>query len=170
MACFFTDGLVEARLGDGLLGRERVADIARELGAGARADTLLDHIADRADRAPDDMAACIVRARDDARRGESPTRVEELELDGAPEDEERAKGFLAACEMPAPAAETVLKSARARVAEFGAALLRVTLGTEEGRAEVIPYEPGIKLEATPNGHGNGTGESSPMRSITELSA
>jgi hypothetical protein len=167
-ACFFTDGLVEARLGDGLLGRERVADIARELGTGARADALLDRIAQRADRAPDDMAACIVRANDDATRGEAPTRIEELELDGAPEDEERARAFLAACGMPASTAGTVLKSARARVAEFGAALLRVTLATEEGRAEVIPYEPGIKLEA--NGHGNGNGAQSPLRSITELSA
>src|SRR4051794_12478013 len=80
-AFFFTDGLVEARLGEGLLGRGRVEDAARELGPEARADLLLDRIAERADRAPDDMAACIVRACGEAPTSES-TRIEELELDG----------------------------------------------------------------------------------------
>src|SRR5206468_9102300 len=51
-ACFFTDGLVEARLGEGLLGRERVTDIARELGTALDADTLLERISERTDRAP----------------------------------------------------------------------------------------------------------------------
>ena len=78
-ACFFTDGLVEARLGDGLLGRDRLGDIARDLGDDPRADALLASIADRADRATDDMAACIVRACDGAATGDS-ARIEDLEL------------------------------------------------------------------------------------------
>jgi hypothetical protein len=164
MACFFTDGLVEARLGDGLLGRERVGDIARELGEDARADTLLTRIAERADRAHDDMAACIIRACPEAPVAES-LRVEDLELDGAPEDEERAHGFLVACGMPAEAAETILASARATVGEFGAAVLRVRLGTGEGRAEVIPCQP-VRLPAT----GNGSSGPSPLASIPRISA
>src|SRR5439155_3582351 len=43
-ACFFTDGLVEARLGNGLLGRDRLVKIARELGRDGSADDLLDRV------------------------------------------------------------------------------------------------------------------------------
>jgi stage II sporulation SpoE-like protein len=166
MACFFTDGLVEARLGDGLLGREQVAAIAKELGPTARADALLHRIAERADRSPDDMAACIVRARDDAPRGEF-VRLEDLELDGAPEDEERAEGFLQACGMPRGRAGGVLRSARATVGEFGAAILRVRLDKGQGRAEVVPCDPDVHLRA----NGNGTnGASEQIASVHHLSA
>jgi Stage II sporulation protein E (SpoIIE) len=162
-ACFFTDGLLEARLGDGLLGRERVGEIVRELADDVRADALLGRIAERADRAPDDMAACIVRARPEAAVPED-VRMEDLELDGALEDEARAQGFLAACGMPEDGAETVLRSARAAVGEFGAAILRVRLGPGEGRAEVVPCEPEPRLEA----NGGSLGDS--IRSIQKLSA
>ena len=124
MAFLFTDGLVEARLGDGLLGRERVSEAARELGPGASAKALLEVIAERADRAPDDMAACVIRARDEATRGDT-ARIEDLELEGVPGEEERARRFLEACGMPPAAADQVLDQARTEVAEFGAAVLRL---------------------------------------------
>ncbi|MFL5781507.1 MAG: PP2C family protein-serine/threonine phosphatase [Thermoleophilaceae bacterium] len=161
-ACFFTDGLLEARLGDGLLGRERVGEIVNELGDEIRADALLRRIAERADRAPDDMAACIVRARPEAAAPEG-VRMEDLELDGAPEDEERGQVFLAACGMPDDGAEAVLRSARAAVGEFGAAILRVRLGPGEGRAEVVPCDPDPQLQ--PNGNGMPT-----VRPIHRVSA
>src|SRR2546423_788099 len=161
MACFFTDGLVEARLGDHLLGREQVAAIARELGDHARAQMLLKRIAERADRAPDDMAACIVRAADDASTGEA-VRLEDLELDGAPEDEERAHGFLAACGMPDGKADTVLRSARAAVGEFGAAILRVRLGTGQGRAEVVPCDPDVRLRGSGSNGASGRAVGAPV--------
>jgi hypothetical protein len=164
-ACFFTDGLLEARLGDGLLGRERVGEIVSELGDEVRADALLRRIAEQADRAPDDMAACIVRARPEATVPED-VRLEDLELDGASEDEDRGQGFLAACGMPGEGADTVLRSAHAAVGEFGAAILRVRLGPGEGRAEVVPCDPEPQLR--PNGTGGGLGE--PIRSIQQLSA
>jgi hypothetical protein len=93
------------------------------------------------------MAACIVRARDDAVEA-PPQRLEDLELDGAPEDEERAHGFLAACGLPAEAAERVLKAARAAIGEFGAAILRVRLEGGQGHAEVVPCEREVRLRAT----------------------
>ena len=166
IACFFTDGLLEARLGDGLLGRERVSEIVNELGDEVRADALLSRIAERADRAPDDMAACIVRARPDAPVPED-VRLEDLELDGALEDEDRAHGFLAACGVPGDGADSVLRKARAAVGEFGAAILRVRLGPGEGRAEVVPCNPDPQLR--PNGAGGGAvGDA--MRPIQRLSA
>jgi hypothetical protein len=151
-ACFFTDGLVEARLGDGLLGRDRLGDIARDLGDDPRADALLASIADRADRATDDMAACIVRACDGAATGDS-ARIEDLELGGTQGEEERARGFLAACGMPGEPADAVMRSARGAAAEFGAAILRIRLEGGEGRAEVVPCEPAAGLTASgSNGH------------------
>ena len=165
-AFFFTDGLVEARLGDGLLGRERVDEAARELGSGASAKALLERIAERADRAPDDMAACMIRAREDATRGDS-ARIEDLELEGVPGEEERAKGFLEACGMPPSAAQQILDQARAQVAEFGAAVLRVRLGPGEGRAEVLTSEPGVVRlepnEGLPEDQGS-------LRPITRITA
>ena len=133
MACFFTDGLVEARLGDGLLGRKRLAELAGELRPEESAGALLQRIAERADRAPDDMAACIIRAAADAPDPSAP-RVEELELDGAEGDDERARGFLAGCGMPKSNVESILQSARTTVGEFGGAILRVRL---DGPLEII---------------------------------
>ena len=166
MAFFFTDGLVEARLGDGLLGRERVSEVARELGPGASAKALLERIADRADRAPDDMAACVIRARDDAKRGDT-ARIEDLELEGVPGEEERAGRFLEACGMPPAAADQVLDQARMEVAEFGAAVLRVQLDSREGRAEVLPCEPGV-VRLEPNDRAIEDQDS--LRPITRISA
>ena len=166
MAFFFTDGLVEARLGDGLLGRERVSEVARELGPGASAKALLERIAERADRAPDDMAACVIRARDDAKRGDT-ARIEDLELEGVPGEEERARKFLEACRMPPAAADQLLDQAGTEVAEFGAAVLRVRLDTREGRAEVLPSEPGV-VRLEPND--GAIEDQDSLRPITRISA
>ena len=150
MACFFTDGLVEARLGDGLLGRKRLAELAGELRPEESAGALLQRIAERADRAPDDMAACIIRAAADAPDPSAP-RVEELELDGAEGDDERARGFLAGCGMPKSNVESILQSARTTVGEFGGAILRVRLDGPRGTADVVPHPPEVTLSLNGSG-------------------
>ena len=123
-------------------------------------------MAERADRATDDMAACVIRARDDATRGDA-ARIEDLELEGVLGEEERAKGFLEACGMPPSAAQQILDQARAQVAEFGAAVLRVRLGPGEGRAEVLTSEPGVVRlepnEGLPEDQGS-------LRPITRITA
>ena len=126
-------------------------------------------MAERADRATDDMAACVIRARDDAVAGDS-VRIEELEIDGVPEDEERAKGFLEACGMDSPKAEKIMKRARAQVGEFGHAVIQVRLdkvnGKDKGEAKVLPCEPGV-LRLERNGDGAAPAG---LRPITHLSA
>jgi len=140
LACFFTDGLVEARLhDDDLLGRDRLTAIVEGLGDEARADTLLAQIADTAERAPDDMAACIVRAGDGAHSCGS-LRIEELELDANGDGESRARGFLAACGVPEREVETVINTATAARSEFGGAMLRVRLAGDGGGVKVVPLE------------------------------
>jgi hypothetical protein len=151
LACFFTDGLVEARLhDDNLLGRERLTSIVRELGGEATADALLGKIATTADRSPDDMAACIIRASHNAAVAEE-VRLEELELDENGIGEERARGFLDACGVPESEAETVVKTAKAARAEFGGAMLRVRLAGKGGGVKVVPLEL-RSLGVSSNGH------------------
>ena len=141
LACFFTDGLVEARMhGDDLLGRDRLTAIVEQLGGEATADALLARIAATAERSPDDMAACIIRASRDATTAGS-MRLEELMLDEEdPGDEIRARAFLETCGVPAKEAETVLKTAHGASAEFGGALLRVRLAGSGGGVKVVPLE------------------------------
>jgi hypothetical protein len=151
LACFFTDGLVEARLhDDDLLGRDRLCAIVEQLGADATADALLAKIASTAERAPDDMAACIVQAGEGANdTGE--LRVEELEMDENAGGEARARGFLAACGVPESKAQTVLKTADGATSEFGGALLRVRLSGRGGGVKVVPLEL-RSLSVSSNGH------------------
>jgi serine phosphatase RsbU (regulator of sigma subunit) len=136
--CFFTDGLVEARLGEQMMGRERLTELVTELAPDEGAQLLLDRLAAAADRAPDDMAACLVRARQDAVESQE-ARIEELETEaGELRDGERVLQFLIACGIPEASAEETLRKAQAHHSEFGGALLRVHTAGKGGRVEILP--------------------------------
>ena len=151
LACFFTDGLVEARLhGDDLLGRDRLTALIEEMGAEASADALLQRIAETTERSPDDMAACIVRAGEGMPRG-GDARVEEFELDEIG-GETRARDFLAACGVPSEKIGPVIDTALAARGEFGGAMLRVRLAQRGGGVTVVPLET-RSLTASQNGNG-----------------
>ena len=117
--------LVEARLGEKMIGRGRLRELVTELAPGEGAQLLLDRLAASADRAPDDMAACLVRSREDAAESRG-VRIEELEADATELRGERVLTFLTACGIPAPSAAEALEAARAKASEFGGAVLRVT--------------------------------------------
>jgi hypothetical protein len=138
-ACFFTDGLVEARLGENMMGRQRLTDLVTELAPGEGAQLLLDRLAAAADRAPDDMAACLVRAHDDAvdKRG---VRVEELETDAAELAGDRVLRFLIACGVTEASAIETVDVARAKAGESGGVLLRVHAAGKGGRVEILARE------------------------------
>jgi serine phosphatase RsbU (regulator of sigma subunit) len=139
-ACFFTDGLVEARLGEQMMGRGRLTELVTELAPDEGAQLLLDRLAAAADRAPDDMAACLVRARDEA-VGSLAARIEELEADADELDHgERVLQFLVACGQPEAKAKKTLRTAQAKGSEFGGVLLRVHVSTTGGRVEILPTE------------------------------
>jgi hypothetical protein len=133
--CFFTDGLVEARLGDDMIGRQRLTELLGDLEPDFAASLLLERLAAAADRAPDDMAACLVRAASGAAPGDG-TRVEELEVDSDDLTGERVGEFLAACGVQPEVAVDALRAARAKAAEFGGAVLRV----RRGKVDVSPRE------------------------------
>jgi hypothetical protein len=143
-ACFVTDGLLEARSGSTLLGREWLESFVAAFGPLDSAEALLDRVLEAADVASDDMTACLVRAVDGP--SAAGPRVEELELDpdgvGAP-----APGrFLEACGVPAEAVEDVLADARRMAAQGGKALLTVTI--EGGEASVRVTAPTREALAT----------------------
>jgi hypothetical protein len=124
-ACFMTDGLLEARAGTTLLGREWLESVVAAFGPLDSAEALLDRVLETADVAADDMTACLVRAVDGP--GTAGPRVEELEL--APDDVGAAAPgrFLEACGVPADAVEDVVADARRLAGQAGKALLTVTI-------------------------------------------
>jgi serine phosphatase RsbU (regulator of sigma subunit) len=124
-ACFVTDGLLEARIGDDLLGREWIAAALERFGPLDSASALIDRVIEAADDAQDDMTACLVRAVSGPET--VGPRIEELLL--APDDVGAAapERFLAACGVPADAVAPTLAEARRLAVQAGAALLTVTI-------------------------------------------
>ena len=139
LACLFTDGMLEARAGDELLGRERLTELVADLDPGEGAEELLARVIDEADELPDDMAVCVLRAGAGARPGD--TRVEELELDAEEASNGVATRFLEACELDPAAAPALLEELRTTAATSGAAVLAVTIDASGPlRATVTPAE------------------------------
>jgi hypothetical protein len=132
--CFYTDGLLEARIGGELFGAERLERALAQLGPGATAAGLLKHVAETCDRRPDDMAACVlgVRGADLA----PAVRQEELELDRHELSTDRPERFLLACGVEPERIPGLLASAADAVERLGAAVLHVGLGAGSPTVEV----------------------------------
>jgi serine phosphatase RsbU (regulator of sigma subunit) len=129
-ACFYTDGLIEARKDGGFLGRDGLEALVRELGADGTARDLLTKVIDMAHEADDDLAALIVRAG-------TPTtprglRVEELEFSDHDVRRKAPERFLAACGAPEEAIDQLSTAMELAVAETGRALLTLTFDPAAG--------------------------------------
>jgi hypothetical protein len=122
-ACFFSDGLVEARCDDGLLGPARLREMLTGLGSNPDAGALLEQVRAEAHALRDDMAACILTPRS----GTAGARVhiEELELDAESLQRAPVALFLEECELPAADVTSTIELAGAIAASYGSALLRV---------------------------------------------
>jgi hypothetical protein len=134
VACMFTDGLLEARVGDSLFGRERLTAMVAELDADEHAASLLDFVIASTDEASDDMAVFILRPAPGAEV--FAPRVETVELDADDLGLGLGKRFLKACQVPAEEAEVALKQARTAAADSGSALIEVTIDDHGARAQV----------------------------------
>jgi hypothetical protein len=134
LACFYTDGLVEAKSGEGMFGRTRLTELVASLEPGDEALTLLERVVEEADETPDDMAVCLVRPVSGAEQ-RSP-RVELLELDSDDVESGFAEQFLEVCEVPAGEVAAAVERARAIVASDGRALLEITIADGVARARV----------------------------------
>ena len=126
-ACFFTDGLTEARCasaeqGD-LLGRERLSEILDSLGPRLAAADLLTAVRAAARATPDDMAACILAPRTPARGAR--IHIEVLETDEQALAAGNVGDFLAACGLPSREIARAVETAKVTSAAWETAVLRV---------------------------------------------
>jgi hypothetical protein len=124
--CLYTDGLVEAKKGDGMIGRERFAAMVAALGPDDQADALLDRVIAEADVTGDDMTVCVLRPVAGA-QARTP-RVEVMQLDADDIDSGFAARFLDACGVPEDESAVTLEQARAEVSAGGLALIEITMG------------------------------------------
>jgi hypothetical protein len=145
VACFYTDGLIEARCGDELLGQERLTEIVAELGARPDAPKLLARVRTAALATPDDMAACILvpqKAGVAAR-----THIEELEADEQMLERGQLRHFLETCLLPAAAVEHAVDQAGEIAAVSGTALARVELAPRSATVTVTAPPPSVQAAA-----------------------
>jgi hypothetical protein len=138
LVCFYSDGLIEARCKEGLLGRERLGEILGSLGSRPKAEKLLGRVRKAAEATPDDMAACILAP--EVTLVAPPTHIEEFEVDAQALANGLAQRFLETCEVPLPERERTLGRAGDTIAVYGAALLSVDLSGRGAEVEVAPPE------------------------------
>jgi hypothetical protein len=134
--CFFSDGLIEARCEDGLLGRKRLSEILDALGPRPAAADLLERVRASALATPDDMAACILGAQTTSRG--ACTQLEELEVDARALTGVQVQRFLEACQVSAPEIAQTIKLASEIAAAFKTALIRIELGPTGATATANP--------------------------------
>ena len=134
-ACFFSDGLIEARCGGELLGRERLSEILAGLGSQLDAGELLEKIRATAKGAPDDMVACVISPESAA--SDQCLRVEELEADASALTGPDVRRFLEECLVPPQQITRTLELAGGIAASSGTALLRIELGPTSVTASAL---------------------------------
>jgi hypothetical protein len=135
VACFYTDGLSEARTEDGIMGRWRLAKLVSALGRDADAEELLERVAQESRLLSDDMATVLIAPTAGVTAGGF--RTEQLEVSEADLDSPLAGRFLEACGVSEADAEQAEMQARAVASQFGGAILHVVLGNRR-RVEVLP--------------------------------
>jgi outer membrane biosynthesis protein TonB len=135
VACLFTDGLMEARTEQGILGRERLAELLDQIGDDATARRLIERVAAEASVLSDDMAAVVVSPTEGVTAGLF--RTEQLELSARELDGPIAGRFLEACGLPEGEIHEVERDARLLADRFGGVVLHVVFGNRL-RVEVLP--------------------------------
>jgi hypothetical protein len=143
-ACFFSDGVTEVRMREGLLGREQLMEEVEHSDSAAE---LLERVQQRASAIRDDMAACIAQAR--AGTAISEVRVEEFEVHMRHLEAGQGKRFLTECGVSAENASSTLAHARLIAAESGSALLRVEMTDDAATASAGGSAP-VSLATPPN--------------------
>ena len=148
-ACFFSDGLVEARLSDShpgghpdMLGRERLAELLAELPVEDGAPELLAAVRAESSATPDDMAACILGPA--AGRPRGIIDLEEIELDARTVADGHLDAYLHASGLDGATAGRVLGEVRAQL-EYGPL---VVLTVDRSNGEVVI---GVRGKRAPSG-------------------
>jgi hypothetical protein len=127
IACFYTDGLTEARMPSGrLVGAAGLERIVRTLGPEVTAEQVIQGVSATAVRIADDAAACVLTAQDGSAIVRS--RVETIELTRAELRGPMLRRFLDACGIGSNAVKSAEQNARDTARESGGAILEVRMG------------------------------------------
>jgi hypothetical protein len=135
VAALFTDGLMEARTEEGILGRERLTELLAEIGDDATARRLIEGVAAEANVRSDDMAAVVVKPTAGVTTGTF--RTEQLELSARELEGPIARRFLEACGLSEREVADAERDARTLADRFGGVVLHVVFGNRL-RVEVLP--------------------------------
>jgi hypothetical protein len=125
VACFYTDGLSEARTTGGRLGSARLERLVRELGPDVTAEQVIDGVAALARTIADDAAVCVITATDGV--GILRPRVERLEISRGELRGSLLGEFLGACGVSLHGIRAAERDARKVAARTGAALVEVRM-------------------------------------------
>ena len=135
VAALFTDGLMEARTENGILGRERLQELLVEIQDDPSAHGLIEQVANEATLLSDDMAAVVVTPTAAVAAGLF--RTEQLELSARELDGPIARRFLEATGLPEAEVEEAEREARELADRFGGVVLHVVFGNRLS-VEVLP--------------------------------
>jgi hypothetical protein len=135
VAVLFTDGLMEARTEDGILGRERLAEIVEQVADEGSARKLLERVAAEANARSDDMAAVVVSPTAGVTAGLF--RTEQLELSSRELEGPIARRFLESCGFSPEEVENAERDAQTLAERFGGVVMHVVFGNRR-RVEVLP--------------------------------
>jgi serine phosphatase RsbU (regulator of sigma subunit) len=154
VACFYTDGVVEARTHGTLFGAGRLEHELAEVGPDAGAAELLERVSEATDHHPDDMAACLLRI--EGSDAAPSVCVEEFELSARDLERDRAERFLLAGGVHPSATGRVLDELRDSVGRYGRVVLELHVGPSDTQVTVRPHnvttlEPSIRAAASAQG-------------------
>jgi serine phosphatase RsbU (regulator of sigma subunit) len=135
VAALFTDGLMEARVNGGILGRERLQTLLADLGPDATAAALIASVREESRLLSDDIAAVVIQPTAGATAGLF--RTEQLELTARELDGPIGHRFLESCGIPKAEANAAIREARELAERFGGVILHVVFGNQL-RVEVLP--------------------------------
>jgi hypothetical protein len=135
IACFYTDGLSEARTGGNQLGSSGLERVVRELGPEITAQQVIDRVAASARRVTDDVAVCVITAEEDMAIVRS--QVERLEVSRVELRGPMLREFLDACGVSVHRIRAAEREAREVARQMGGALIEVTIGADRSQVDVL---------------------------------
>jgi serine phosphatase RsbU (regulator of sigma subunit) len=136
LACFYTDGVIEARTHGELFGVGRLERVVSRLGEDPTASSLLDRVAEQSDDRPDDMAACLLSV--EGQPAAPAVQLEELEIDGREAGRDRAERFLLAGGVEPNETQAIVSSIRSAVARHGRIVVELHLSDEAPEVVLRP--------------------------------
>jgi serine phosphatase RsbU (regulator of sigma subunit) len=149
VACFYTDGVTEARTGDGQVGAERLEQIVSDLGPSVTAKQVIDRVSSSAGTITDDAAVCVIAAEDGASIVRS--RMERLEVSRTELRGSLLPEFLEACGVSLHRVRAAERDARSVAREYGGAIVEVRMG-DRAQVDIRPPELPLRDDVTASLH------------------